>query len=74
MNVIEQVRNAIEVMRKFKADNRLISDIKACVAEDVFAGLKSAHMMTKDTFGRYSLDGVPVFELKDYPKGYISVE
>lgn len=74
MNVIEQVRNAINVMRKYKADSRLICDIKACVAEDVFADLKNAHVMTRDTFGRYSLEGVPVFELKDYPKGYISVE
>ena len=74
MNVVEQVRNAIKVMRKYKADSRLICDIKACVAEDVFADLKNAHVMTRDTFGGYSLEGVPVFELKDYPKGYISVE
>lgn len=73
-DIIEQVRNAIKVMRKYKADNRLISDIKAYIAEDVFDKLVFAHVMTQDTFGRYSLDGVPVFELKDYPEGYISVE
>lgn len=73
-DILEQVRYAIDVMRKYKEDNRLISDIKACVAEDVFDKLVLAHAMTRDTFGGYSLEGVPVFELKDYPKGYISVE
>ena len=74
MNVIEQIRNSIKVMRKFKADNRMVCGVKACVAEDVFADLKNAHAMTRDAVGKYLLDGVPVFELKDYPRGYISVE
>lgn len=74
MNVIEQVRNTIEVMRKYKEDNRLISDLRAFVSEDVFAELKQAGVMTQSVVGRYFLDNTPIFELKDYPRGYISVE
>ena len=73
MNVIEQVRNAIKVMRKYKATSRLIGEFRAYVAEDVFNKLISAHVMTRDVFGKYFLDGVSVIELKNYPEGYIAV-
>lgn len=72
--MVEQVRNAIKVMRKYKATSRLIGEFKAYVAEDVFDKLIFAHVMTRDAFGKYFLDGDAVIELKDYPEGYISVE
>lgn len=74
MNAVEQIRNSINVMRKYKQDNRLISDLRVFVSEDVFAELKQTEVMTMSVAGRYFLDNTPVFELKDYPKGYISVE
>ena len=52
MGVLEQVRNAIKVMRKFKEDNRMTSELKVSVAEDVFDTLKSTGMMIQDYTGR----------------------
>lgn len=74
IDILKSVRNSIAVMRKYKEDNRLISDVKAFVAEDVFAELKKTGVMTQSVVGRYFLDNTPIFELKDYPRGYVSVE
>lgn len=75
MGVLEQVRNAIKVMRKFKEDNRMTSELKVSVAEDVFDILKSTGMMIQDYTGRYFLDNTPVYVLHDeYPAGYVAVE
>lgn len=74
MDILKTVRDCIAAMHKYKRDNRLISDIRAFVSEDVFAELKKTGVMTRDAVGKYLLDGVHCFELKDYPRGYISVE
>ena len=75
MGVLEQVRNAIKVMRKFKEDNRMTSELKVSMAEDVFDTLKSTGMMIQDYTGRYFLDNTPVYVLHDeYPEGYVAVE
>lgn len=75
MDILNKVRNAIKVMRKFKEDNRMTSELKVSVAEDVFDILKSTGMMTQDYTGRYFLDNVPVYVLHDeYPEGYVAVE
>lgn len=74
MDILERVRNSIAIMRKWKEDNRQISDMRAFVSEDVFAELKQTGVMTMSVAGRYFLDNTPILEVKDYPRGYISVE
>lgn len=75
MDILNKVRNAIKVMRKFKEDNRMTSELKVSMAEDVFDQLRDTGAMAQSYTGRYFLDNVPVYVLRDeYPEGYIAVE
>ncbi len=52
----------------------MIGDMKCFVATDVYEKLKETGVMRHDICGKYWLDNIPVFELKGYPPGYVSVE
>ncbi len=74
MDILKEVRNAIDVMREYKRTHRLISTLNVYAAEDVFAELKKTGVMIQNYAGKYFLDHVMVTELVGYPKGYFSVE
>ena len=73
-NLLEQVRNAIRSMSKFKCDNRLCGGVRVFVGEDVLNDLLAGGGLVRDPYRNYSLDGYPVKVAKGYPVGYIAAE
>ena len=74
MDILNEVRRGIELMREYKFTHNLIRTLKIYAAEDVFEELKKTGVMVKNYAGKYFLDNIMVTELKGYPKGYFSVE
>lgn len=72
--VLEQIRNAIRTMRKFKSDNRLCGGVRVFVGEDVLSQLPAGRGLVSEPTGKYSLDGYRVLVVKGYPQGYFAAE
>ncbi len=74
MQAVEQVRNAIRVIRKYKRDNRLCGGVRVFIGEDVLPALAACGELVRMLNGTYALDAVPVLVVYGYPKGYVSAE
>lgn len=71
---LEKVRNAIQIMREFKSDNRLCGGVRLFVGEDVLSELLAGGGLVSEPTGKYSLDGYRVLVVKGYPQGYFAAE
>ena len=72
--ILEKMRNAIRIMRKYKSDSRLCGGVRLFVGEDVLADLLAGGGLVSDPYGKYALDGVRVLVVKGYPRGYCAAE
>ena len=78
MDILEKVRESIEVMRRYKRSNRLIDTLEVVAVDDVFEELKKTGVMSRNKEGKYFLDGVLVTRVcggdRGYPNGYFAVQ
>ena len=73
-SILEKMREAIRIMRRYKIDNRLCGGVRLFIGEDVLSDLLAGGGFISDSNGKYSLDGYRVLIVKGYPMGYIAAE
>ena len=74
MDILEEARKNIDIMRKYKRTNRMINSVKVVMSEDAFAQLMATGQLVTDTRGKYYLDNVEVVKVLGYPDDYVAAE
>ena len=72
-NTLGRLTHGIDVMRKYKEDNRLITDLRIDVGQKVFDQLCEDGLIDKTEQGKNEFRGIPLFVMANYPADYICV-